>query len=264
MVKQLTTEVPVEAAPVEEQVGYTFTLPGGLRMNGQVLREVVMDEMTGVDEERIANPGLAGNGGKIMTALLTGVVKSIGGKPVTSEMIRNLFIGDRDFLMLKLRIITSGNEYPTQADCPKCNAKLNLVVNLDDLEIKKLDDGKGSAIPFTLTKGYRDTKGAVHKEGTLKLPTGIEQEFLSSEGSKNMAVATTHLITSCCTRLGDLDMITNEVIRKLTTKDREMIAMTLRDNMPGPVMEFDISCTCGNKWTSPIAVADFFATTQRS
>jgi hypothetical protein len=265
MVKQIVTDVPVVDAPKAETVGYTFQLPGGLRVEGQVVRDVVVDEMTGIDEENIANPALSGNGGKIMTTLLAGVVKSIGGKTATQEMVRNLLIGDRDFLMLKLRVITSGKDYQTQVECPKCASKFTIEVDLDEIEIRKLADDKDVVVPFKLLKGYRDPKGVLHKEGLLKLPTGVEQEYLSSEVARNMAVATTHLLTKCCQRLGDLEFITNDVMRVLSTKDREIMAVALRNSMPGPIMETNVACpTCGNKWVSPIAVTDFFGTTQRS
>ena len=106
-------EAPPVAAPAVPAVqGREFSMPGGYRDRaGMVHKTVVIQEMTGVDEENISNPNIAKNGGKIITALLANCVKMIGKYKVTPEMIQSLVTGDRDFLMVQLRIVTIGKDF---------------------------------------------------------------------------------------------------------------------------------------------------------
>jgi hypothetical protein len=251
-----TDELQVEAAQEEQELGFEFQLPGGLLGASGLSKEVTMREMTGQDEENIAHPSISQNGGKIITALLKGTVLTIGGKPVDEETVRNLLIGDRDFLMVKLRQITIGDDYTTKVTCPRCQEKFDVKLNLDDLEIKELTKPTYE-FPFKLPRGYRDGEGKVHKDGLMKLPTGVEQEFLAS--AQNKGTATTALLTRCCTKLGSLKAIPQSVIRNLSFQDRNAMSKVIMENMPGPVLEGAHTCVrCTNSWTEPLQVADFF------
>jgi hypothetical protein len=246
--------VAVEAAP-EVSGGFEFELPGGLKTNAGILKRVVMVEMTGEDEENIAHPSVATNGGRIITTLLARTVKLLGDKPPTQDMIRNLLIGDRDFLMVKLRQITIGNDYTVKVSCPKCAEKVEVKINLDDLEVKKLES-ETYEFPFELHKGYLEGS-TIHKKGAMKLPTGVEQEFLAA--SQNKGAATTALLTRCCVKLGTLKAITPNIIRGLSFNDRNTMGRLLTEKMPGLVLEASHSCpACQNQWTEPLQVADFF------
>lgn len=235
-------------------------LPGGfIDASGELHREVEINEITGRDEEAISNPNIANNSGKIITTLLAGTVTKIGSVKVTEDVIRHLVTGDRDYLMIKLRQVSIGDEYIKGVKCPSCGAKYEVRINLNDIEMK--EGNKETEFKFTLPKGYTDDKGVTHKEGFMRLPRGIEQEFLSSDKAHNGGMATTSLLTACCAKFGTLKGVTSNIIRGLTMKERQMMANVMTDNMPGPVLESANICpSCSHEWKDPLVVADFFNT----
>jgi hypothetical protein len=244
-----------------EQNSTEYLLPGGyLDSNGVLHKEVEISEITGKDEEAISNPNIAKNSGKILTALLKGTVKRIGSiKNPDEHILRKLLIGDRDYLILKIRQITFGDEYIKKSVCPNCGHKFEIKINLNDIEIKEFSGNW--EIPFELKTGYKDKDGKIHKKGILKLPTGVEQEYLSASNMTG-GQATTALLTNCCIKLGTLPAITTSVIRELTLRDRQLMAKLLVDNMPGPIFEAENICpACEHIFKENLLMADFFLTT---
>ena len=76
----------------------------------------------------------------------------------------DLCIGDYEFLLHKLRVVTYGPEYKMVVGCPHCKAIKEETVSLDDLKVKEfnLEDFKKS-LSFKLPKSK--------KEITLKIQT---------------------------------------------------------------------------------------------
>ena len=247
---------PVVEAP--KSIGYDFTMPGGyLDKDGNLLKDVTMVEMTGQDEENISHPIVRKNGGKVITTLLANCVKTIGQHKVTEAMIKKLLIGDRDFLMLKLRQISLGDDIEIPVQC-KCSAQFEVKLDLNDFEIVG-SSHPHDPIPFKLGRGYTDQNGVNHDDGEMKLPTGHEQEYLSSDAARNPGVASTALLTRCCLRLGKMKSFSQTVFRELNFKDRQTLGKLLGDGMPGPKLEATFNCPdCGKEWIGPLAVADFF------
>ena len=238
------------AEPVAE-TGNDYVLPGGSHAS--------LTEMTGVDEENIAKPSVAKNLSRVMTILLQNRVSSLDGKKPSEEAIRNLLTGDRDFLMLRLRQISLGNEYERDVTCGSCKKKFEVRVDLNKIEIKRMEKPQDK-FTVNLPRGYKDVEGVLHKEVTLRLPTGVEQEYLSSdEAGDNRGSITTALLTRCCVQFGSLKSVSVNVIRNLTSADRKAMANVLVDNMPGPKLSLSLACSkCENEWEQPISVFDLF------
>jgi hypothetical protein len=254
-----TKHMDITTETIKETIAAApMLLPGGyIDDNGQCHKEIEINEITGRDEEAIANPNLQGNGGKIITALLSGTVTKIGSVKPTEDIIRRLLIGDRDFLMIKLRQVSLGSNYIKGTKCPACGSKYEVKINLNDIEMKEC--GNERKFPFTLSKGYTDDKGVTHKEGFMRLPTGVEQEYLSSDKARNGGTATTSLLTACCVSLGTVKGVTSNIIRSLSLRDRQIMGKVLNDNMPGPILESDNTCpSCHHEWKEALLVSDFF------
>jgi len=249
------------AKDVAAEMGYECRLPGGARIGGMVHRDIVITEMTGEDEENISRPEVAGNGGKAITVLLANCVKKLGTIPVTQDLIQNLLIGDRDFLMIKLRILSIGDDYTIDVVCPSCKSKFGIAINMNDLVVKEMPDNAPTKYPFTLKKGYKDSDGHIHTKGSMGLPTGVEQEYLSTESAaRNPGVAATQLLTRCCVELGTLRVINTDVVRKLSSTDRNIMADILTKNMPGPDLSASVDCpSCKNEWIHALQASSFFA-----
>jgi len=219
-------------------------------------------EMTGRDEERMSDPKNKRNGGKILTALLASCVTSIGPiKVVTEEMIRQLTIGDRDLLLLRIRQLSFGNSVSMTLTCPSCKARLNLDVDLNDIEVNYSTEGEEAReFNATLPRGIV-VEGNRYKDAVLRLPNGVDLEFIAQDKFRqNQGLMTTAIIFRNIVKIGSKDTFTMEDIKDLTTVDREYISTQVQNHMYRPDLAVDVTCSsCGEVTKSSLDVQDFLS-----
>src|SRR6266496_3877278 len=89
----------------------TFLLPGGYwDASGVLHREAELIALTGREEELLADK-TAGAAAGLVTALLARCMRGIGTvRPVTEDVARELPVGDRQYLLIKLRQLTCGDQ----------------------------------------------------------------------------------------------------------------------------------------------------------
>lgn len=232
-----------------------FVLPVGYKDgDGVIHRTITLTPMTGETEEAIADPKVRDNGGKIITALLESVTEGIGTVPrVTKEVIRDLTTIDRDFILIKNRQVSLGDNIEYIDNCPHCRAKNEIHVNLANIEPKYLDNEEDREITFELPVGYLDASGNVHKEVTITLPTGRVQERVAQIVRANPAQATTAMLQLITLKLGTLDFINPDVFKKMTKKDRDFISSKLSGLEVGVKFDTEVMCSeCGSDFTTSI------------
>jgi hypothetical protein len=232
-----------------------FVLPVGYKdKDGVVHRTVTLIPMTGETEEAIADPKVRDNGGKIITSLLESVVEKIGTLPrVNKEVIRDLTTIDRDFLLIKNRQVSLGDNISYIDNCPHCRAKNEINVNLANIEPKYLEDEEGRELTFDLPIGYKDASGTVHKEITITLPTGRVQERVAQMVRANPAQATTVMLQLITLKLGTLEFINPDVFKKMTKKDRDFISNKLSELEVGVKFDTEVICSeCGSEFVTAI------------
>lgn len=231
----------------------TFDLIVGAEWEGQKHIDCEIREMTGIDEENIAKPDVRSNIGKLITTLLSGIVVRIGdltpskvGKAKWEGIIRNLYLGDRDLIMLKLHELTHGNELELNMRCPRCNEKFIHVLDIhEDIENRPLTVDP-ARFTVELPKGFKDNDTII-KEAVLRLPTGEDQEQLDAIARRNPGQANTMLITRCLKELGSARVSSNTV-RQLSVRDREALVKAISDNMFGPNFLINMTCPhCGEE-----------------
>ena len=221
-------------------------------------------EMTGADEEYINRSDIKTNGTKISTALLSRCVTSIGtltrksvGSKKWEDIIKSLYVGDRDIMLMELRRISQGNEITVSHTCPNpdCKAKLKTTINLDELEVVEFDGMR--EIPFELPKGYTDKKGEVHKMGVMRRPNGLDGELLTPVAKNNLAKATTLLLTRIC-KFDDGVYIDESVMASLSVKDRNYLNNLLEEHFFGIDMSVDVMCDrCGEYFKGNLNQTNF-------
>ena len=64
--------------------------------------------------------------------------------------VYDLCLGDYQYLLYKLRIVTYGSEYKMSMICPKCGSINETIVNLDDLEVIECPDNYATYTHITL------------------------------------------------------------------------------------------------------------------
>lgn len=248
----LSDEEPIE---YEMLCGYTDS-------NGVLHKTYTLREMTGRDEEAISKPEVKQNPTKAINSLLSRCVLSIGTLERKSfqsnewmNIIQSLYTGDQDVILMQLRKMSISDEIEVQHTCPNCKAKLRTVLSVDELDIVPF---KGSiVVPFTLSRGYKDKKGEVHKEGKMRLANGLDREILTPLAKKNLARANTVLLTRLC-KFNDGTYIDEDVMAGLTIKDREYLNELLNENAFGYDLSVDVSCDqCGETFRGSLNVVNF-------
>ena len=105
---------------------YEFETPSGI--------QVSMRSMKLKDEDILTDSQLAKEQ-KTFDVLLNSCVKS-------DFPLKKMLVGDRLFLLLKLRSISLGSKVDMEVQCKRCGNNFTEELDLDELEIKKLDKSK--------------------------------------------------------------------------------------------------------------------------
>jgi hypothetical protein len=243
------------------------SLPIGIDFNGSRYREVIIDEMTGVDEENMASPKVRNNGSKAITLLLRRCIQEIPGvmpkktNPMSlcdESIIRKMYAADRDYLMLCIRALSGKSEVPVPFYCVSCGTGQTRDVALSDLEVYEWDDSE-PIVEIELEKGIFDDLDKQYKKRlTWKLPTGLTQEKVS-ELPENQAGS--GVIVAGIQSVEGMDHLpTIDDIRKLSLRDRQIIADTITDNAVGVDPKITLPCeSCGADCSAEVDFAGFFS-----
>jgi 5,10-methenyltetrahydromethanopterin hydrogenase len=234
-------EIPL---PPETQV----ELPGGLLdpFDGLV-NTAEIRELTGADEEVIAR---IGDPGKSLLSILERATVKIGDKSADKETLDALLAGDREALLLAIRIATFGPSVKLGPVCPSCGEDQEFEIDLHkDVKVKSLKEGDRT---FTL-----DCKvGKV----VVSLPTGGAQKALVNATNKNAAELDTILLKSCVESINGTPVLNIQQIKDLSLKDRRDLIKAITDRNPGPQLsEIKKTCkACDSEVSLPLTLADLF------
>jgi rubredoxin len=237
-------------------------LHGYCDAEGVVHKTFTLREMTGKDEEQASAIGSANNGSKVVALLLERCVKSIGtitrksvGVDEWSKIFKKMLVGDLDYMMLKLREISLGGEFEASNTCPNCKASLKTFISTDELEITPF--GGEDEIEFCLPRGFRDKDNNIHKEGTMRLPTGEDREILTPVAVKNASKGKTLMLTRVC-KFKDGYPVTEEIMSSLTLRDREYLQKLIEERFFGIKPTFPVTCTsCGLEFEGSLGASNF-------
>lgn len=122
----------------ENQKGYTiaegYELPskGLIYENAAGLSHITLRSMTARDEMKRLSPNT-----RPLSALADIIEGCIVERPAIH--VRDMCIGDYEFLLYKLRIVTYGSKYKISIDCPYCGSRIDTEINLDTLKVKDFD-----------------------------------------------------------------------------------------------------------------------------
>jgi hypothetical protein len=217
-----TGDVPLIEDPGPDSV----TLPGGLVIDGEVYRQATVRELNGEDEEHISRAVL-GNPVRFQQALLERGVVSVGPHRADEELLDKLLVGDRDRLVLGVRVATYGDTMDMDVVCSHCGVESKIRVAFeDDLPIRPLPwDAREVEHEIALRNGV----------AVVKLVTGAMQRYVYSLEGKTASELNTHLFTKCVVSInGEAVNGRLETVRQLGMSDRSAILDWLLENQPGP------------------------------
>lgn len=216
----------------EEEFETEYRFFAGVKVpdSDEVLKDFEIREMTGADEESLqVNSRKNMNEARSINKLLERCIVRIGnltpqtiGVDKWRELVRNIPVPDADYAILMIRRLSFGNDIVLTSTCTECGAGIKTSVPLSELEIKPYGGDNSHTATFTLHTGIIDKNGNAYKEGTLRLPTGVDREVLLPLYKQNMGKAKTLMLTRLC-KFDGLKVVTEDMIRNLSIRDRNIL-----------------------------------------
>lgn len=247
------------------------TLPVGLEVGGVRYREVVIDEMSGVDEENLISRKVRNNGAKAITVLLQRCIQEIPGllerkkNPYTlvdENLIRAMYVADRDYLLLCVRALSDKGEINSDFTCTHCGSEQTTAIHISSLPVYEWDDSP-TEIKVQMPRGFYDVdSGKFYNTFTWGFPTGKVQEKLAEVQETQVGSA---LIASGIRSVDGLRYLPSlEDVRRLPMRDRQAISEQISAHSVG--VETSTTCVCdacGQETKFEVNVAGFFSSAPR-
>jgi hypothetical protein len=216
-----------------------FTLPGGmLAPSGERHRDGYLRPLTGADEEWLHSLAPSTRHAGVVTELLARCVVRIGPCPTTPESIRDLCVGDRDYLLVKLREATFGPKISRVLACPHdgCGARMDLDLLVSDFSIcdrptqpshrLRLDDASG--------------RDALDLE--FRVPRGRELELISAQAATSVEELRDRLLRWCVVQVAAVEDGGESSFSALSTASKDVLAAAIED--AGPRVELELELVC--------------------
>jgi hypothetical protein len=246
-------------------------LPIGIEKDGTRYRDIVVDELNGVDEELLSNKKkTGGNQAKGLTMILARSIQEISGlverksnpdTPIDHQIPRMMYQVDRDYVFSRIQILSERDETVLTATCPKCGELYEENILMSERPVKEWPEDTPLELKFELPRGYteinRKTKEQItHKTGVIRFPLGRDQEAVGTIIKHNQGKAMTAILAACIKSLGTLDSIDQQITARLKGRDRKHLFKLIRDQAPGMKIWETVTCyECGYEGLE--AVVDF-------
>lgn len=227
-------EIPVESVPLPSK-GVTYSSSSPLHL----AETVDVKAMTAREEDILTSRALIKKGTVISELIKSCIVDK---RIDVSQMLS----GDRNALMVALRITGYGADYNVEVDCPSCGDKSKQTFNLSDLELKNLDlepVEQGTNI-------FETTLPVTNKKVRFKFLTGLdEEEILAIQERKKKAggmsdnVVTTRLQFSIVAIDGKTEKpLISSFIRNMPARDSLHLRNYIDQHEPGIDMTSHMDC----------------------
>ena len=113
-------------------------------------------------------------------------------------------------------------------------------------------------LEVALPGGYWADDGTLHRDAWLRPMTGREEEILGS-GRGRPAELTTQVLAACLVRLGPVEPVPADVVRRLLVGDRDVLLLHLRRLTFGDLVRADLICPwpeCGEQISLAFGLSD--------
>lgn len=249
-------------------MGEQFELPLGAVRNGEVSRDIVLKPMTAKTRRLLASKANQKNPAGGLTQVICDCCESIAGGDPSESMISNLTTGDRDFILLKLRMMSLGESVSVQMSCPRCSEEIAFDLDLNSIKIVELAKGADYELVndmpvITLTD---ENLGLVVK---LRPPTGYDQAAIARQILSDPVGATYTLyarIIQSWAKNGEDEVNPNSLqfIDDLPLIELDWLEDASRKKMPGPDWMVRLTCDlCSKSALLDLSDSDFLFKTPR-
>jgi hypothetical protein len=220
-------------AAAESRPDRRLLLPGGwVADDGRVLRAVHVRQLNGSDEEALFNRA-GGSGAERVTTLLARVIDGVEGlaAPVDAGFAAGLSVGDRDYLLLRLRQLDLGDAVHQVLRCTHCGGKADIDFLISEMPLRRAD-----------------APAALHHVELgdcsvwLRLPTGADQAAVEALALANPAAANTRLYARIVHDVDGAGPPSEDEVRAWPLPRRARLAAWLAQALPGPDLLLDLAC----------------------
>jgi hypothetical protein len=247
-----------EASLDEEKVEITTDVPpsnvvelpaGFILSDGTIVRDAEVRELNGADEEELAK---ATTPNRLLQTIFTRGLVSLGNNAAFQEDLDTMLSGDREAVILGIRIATFGKDLLYLATCPSCLEEHEVSIDLiNDVKTHKLND---PIVDRTFTVSVKNG------EAVVTLPNGITNKKLLDADSKTTSELVTILLSGCIASINGTPSLGVQTALNLGILDRETIVSEIYKRTPGPRLgEVKKACkACGNEIPLPLSLASLF------
>jgi hypothetical protein len=237
-------------------------LPGGFwDAAGTLHRDFDLTPLSGRDEELLLAPSPAGESASLVTAVLSRCVRRVGTiSPVSSDVVRELLVADRQYLLLRLRQLTFGDQVRAHLFCPwpDCGQRVSVEFSIAAVPVTESAD-RARWYSLTLspeaTGRDDDSPSAVR----FRLPNGADQEEVSPWLMVNEARALTLLLERCIESIGPVTSPSEDQVAALSPRARTEIEQSMESLAPRVEQTMEATCAeCGRAFLAPFDVQRFF------
>lgn len=228
-------------------------LPTGyLDEKGELHKTVILNEMTGVEEDILASKRMSVT--HKISKIIENCVAQVGPYKREdgdwSQKISSLVTHDRLFLLIRIRILSLGNTLNFTFTCPSCKKTSPQMVALEDFKI--------SGLPDPMLRKWGGVLPRSKKVFECKVQTGAEDEkqaLLASEDDtfSQIFLMRLSLLGKGAPRLAD--------IKSLSAFDRQFLRSQLKKNEGEIDNNVEIACPhCKEEvqYSIDIGTPDFF------
>jgi hypothetical protein len=225
----------------------SYELPcGHVDQDGNVHTSITVREMTGEDEETLAARNMPTT--KKINKILVHCTESIGpySGQALNTIIPDLTQGDRIFLLMAIRRASLGDEMPFQTTCPSCKEEARFVLDLGDLETKKMANPGLRSYDVVLPK----TKYKIR----MKVLTGRGEEVISRAATKGKDLISTAILA----RIESINdkPITIDDLKALPLIDRNFLRGAWEEREGGVDTEIQIDCpSCATAYETELDIS---------
>ena len=245
-------EIPVESVPLPSK-GTVYS-PDTTLYNRETIK---IKAMTAHEEDILSSQAFIKEG-----TVVNHLIKSC----VTDKSfdVNDLILGDRNALMVSIRITGYGSDYGIIATCPKCLHKNNINIDLTSLKInrlniKPLNEGENK---------FKFKLPVTKKEVVFKFLT-MKDEIDKSISEKNMKNILNSKINNTITNflmysIVSIDGVTDKnklrhFIKNMPAYDSKALRRHINDNEPGIDMSSILECkNCSNKTEISVPITSEF------
>lgn len=227
--------LPGLAQPPQESLAERrLWLPAGvLDAQGRLQREVRVRELTGADEEVLFERAQA-SGARRVTAFLARAIASVAGfgdGSIDEAFTARLQLGDRDYLLLRLRQMDLGDAVHQVARCPACAQRVDVDLLISELPVRRLAH---TAASYEVPLAGRTLR--------LRLPDGEDQAAVEQLALANPAAANTRLFARLVQDVDGQGPPGEDEVRAWPSALRAAVAAWLAQHLPGPDLFLELAC----------------------